>query len=359
MPHRHLPKSPNLRHLRDQARDLLRGHQTGDPASLHRIREFHPGFRHLTDERSKETGFRLADAQLTIAREYAFESWPKLKSAIESGSVPDESLPFKDRIADPLFREAVCQIDAGDVEGLRRLLAEDRQLARQRVYISASDYFGQPSLLQFVAQNPVRQESMPRAVEIAQAILDAGPSQADVTDTLGLIATGRVPRENGVQEALIDLLCRHGARVENLDGVLAHGEFAAAEALLRHGARLTLPAAAALGRLAEFEKLLPSASPDDRHLGLALAAQFGRVPILKRLLGSGEDPNRYNPPGAHAHSTPLHQAVIHGQEEAVRLLLSAGARKDIRDTLFQGTALGWAEYAKLPTMVELLRDHSR
>lgn len=358
MPHRSLPPHPDLRHLRDQARALQRGHRAGDPAVLQRIREFHPEFRSLTDEQSVARSFRLADAQLAIAREYKFESWPKLKVAVQSSTVPDESLPFTERIGDPVFREAVRLVDAGDVEGLRRLLAQRPALARQRVYFSASAYFGMPGLLQFVAQNPIRQESMPRAVEIAEAILDAGPSKDDVTDTLGLVATGRVPRENGVQAALIDLLCRHGATVGNLNGVLAHGEFAAVEALLRHGAPLTLPAAAALGRLSEFENLLPSASPEDRHLALALAAQFGRAPVLRRLLDAGEDPNRYNPPGAHAHSTPLHQAVVNGQEEAVRLLLAAGARQDIPDTLFQGTALGWAEHANLPSMVALLSGHA-
>src|SRR5215471_12066240 len=51
-----LPDRPNLRHLKDQAKDL---HKAGRAASL-------------------------ADAQFQIARLYGFASWPKLKAHVES-----------------------------------------------------------------------------------------------------------------------------------------------------------------------------------------------------------------------------------------------------------------------------------
>jgi hypothetical protein len=53
---RALPDRPNLRHLKDQAKDLLKA---GNARSL-------------------------SDAQLQIAREYGFPSWPKLKAHIDS-----------------------------------------------------------------------------------------------------------------------------------------------------------------------------------------------------------------------------------------------------------------------------------
>jgi ankyrin repeat protein len=43
------------------------------------------------------------------------------------------------------------------------------------------------------------------------------------------------------------------------------------------------------------------------------------------LLDAGEDPNRYNLEGNHAHSTLLHQAVLTGNEAVVRLLVEHGA----------------------------------
>jgi ankyrin repeat protein len=55
-PNRQLPSHPNLRHLKDQAKDLLKN---GAAASI-------------------------ADAQLQIAHLYGFASWPKLKAHVES-----------------------------------------------------------------------------------------------------------------------------------------------------------------------------------------------------------------------------------------------------------------------------------
>lgn len=356
MPHRPLPANPSFVHLRNQARDLLRLFGEGDPAGLQRIREFHPRSKGLDDAQIRSMPFRLSDAQLTIAREYSFASWPALKEALEVGSMPDPATPLEDHIVDAHFREAVRRIDAGDAVGLRGLLAGHPHLVRQHVYFSASDYFGRPGLLQFIAQNPIRQRRMPNVVEVARVILDAGPGQADMNDALGLVSTGCVPRECGVQIELIDLLCARGARPGSLLGVLAHGEFAAAEALLRNGAELRLPAAAALNLKPEFDRLLPTAIPQERHEALALSAQWGQLEPLRALTAQGEDLNRYNPPGAHAHSTPLHQAVVHGQREAVQMLLDAGARKDIPDTLWSGTARGWALHEGREEMLELLGD---
>ena len=63
------------------------------------------------------------------------------------------------------------------------------------------------------------------------------------------------------------------------------------------------------------------------------------------LLDAGEDPNRYNPVGCHAHSTPLHQAALAGHLDVVRLLVERGARLDLRDIHHRGTPLDWAKHA--------------
>jgi hypothetical protein len=65
-----------------------------------------------------------------------------------------------------------------------------------------------------------------------------------------------------------------------------------------------------------------------------------------RLLDAGEDSNRYNPRSHHARSTPLHQAAWSGHESVVRLLVERGARLDIRDTIHEGTPLGWTQYGR-------------
>ncbi len=80
--------------------------------------------------------------------------------------------------------------------------------------------------------------------------------------------------------------------------------------------------------------------------------------IVRLLLDAGEDPNRYNPKGNHGHSTPLHQAVWSGHAAVVRLLVERGARLDIKDTIYEGTPLGWAEYGGRAEIAEYLRAQS-
>jgi ankyrin repeat protein len=114
-----------------------------------------------------------------------------------------------------------------------------------------------------------------------------------------------------------------------------------------------------LGLADDAAGLLPSADAEARHRALSLAAQHGQAEIVRLLLEVGEDPNRYNLEGNHAHTTPLHQAVLGGHEAVVRLLVERGARLDIRDTLWQGTPLGWALHGggkAHPHMADCLRS---
>lgn len=269
----------------------------------------------------------------------------------------DLSLPFHERIADPAFRRAVDLLDAGDVDGLEAHLNAHPNLVHQRVAFEGGSYFQNPSLLEFAAENPIRHGKLPaNIVQAARVILEAGAKndRAALNETLRLVSTGRIARECGVQIALIDLLCGYGADPNHaMPG--AHGEFAAAHALLARGARVDLPVAAALGRTEDAGRLLDAASPEDRHRALALAAQFGHTEIVRLLLDAGEDPNRYNPPGFHAHSTPLHQAAFAGHDETVRLLVERGARLDLKDITWQGTPEGWALHEGRTKIADYLR----
>lgn len=67
---RPLPPRPSLEFEHKQAKALLRRLRAGDPISIARARTRHPVL-----DVSK---LRLADAQLVIAREYGFTSWPRL-----------------------------------------------------------------------------------------------------------------------------------------------------------------------------------------------------------------------------------------------------------------------------------------
>jgi hypothetical protein len=360
MPVKPLPPNPNLDHLKNQAKDLLWSHASRDPQAAQRIREFHPKFSGSTDVAIFDAPLKLSDGQLTIARERGFASWTRLKRHIEKPTQADNlTLPPHQRIEDPTLRRAVELLDAGDVEALRAHLNNHPNLVHQHVLLEGGNYFQNPTLLEFVAENPIRRGTLPpNIVEVAKAILDAGEKddQSTLDETLGLVCSGRVTRECGVQLALIDLLCDYGASPDcAMLPALPHGEFDAVRALLRRGARMELPVAAALGRDEGALRGLSNASAEDRQRALALAAQFGHAKIVRLLLDAGEDPNRYNPVGFHSHSTPLHQAAAAGHDAVVRLLVQRGARLDVKDTLWQGTPAGWANHEGRTEIEKYLR----
>jgi|SRR5579859_164057 len=346
MPVRALPPKPNLDHLKYQAKDLLREHSQRELGAAQRIREFHPGFISATDGEIFEARLKLSDAQLTIAREAGFASWARLKRHIEKPTRADElSRPYHERIEDAVFRRGVELLDAGDEAGLRAHLRQHPDIVRQRVVFEGGNYFQNPTLLEFVAENPVRHGRLPEnVIAVAKVILDAGVEQAALNETLGLVATGRVARECRVQVALLDLLCDYGADPNSAVHAALNDEPEAVGALLRRGARMDLPVAAALGRIEDARRLLATAESRDRHRALALASQFGHVELVSLLLDAGEDANRYNPVGCHSHSTPLHQAAVAGHIEVVRLLVERGARVDTKDILWRGSPADWAKH---------------
>jgi len=348
MPVRPLPSNPNLDHLKYQAKDLLKEHTAHTPGVAQRIREFHPRFGRATDAEIFDAQLSLSDAQLAIAREYGFPSWARLKAHVAKPALSGQlNRPHHERIEDATFHRAAELLDAGDAAGLRAHLQQHPDLVHQHVSFEGGNYFRNPTFLEFVAENPVRHGTLPaNIVDVTRVILDAGAAQSAMNETLMLVSTGRVPRECGMQLPLIDLLCDHGADPNSaIHAAALHGEFEAVNALIRRGARIDLPVAAALGRFEDARRLLAGASREDRHLALTLAADFGHVEIVRLLLDAGEDPNRYNPVGGHSHTTPLHQAAGRGHDEVVRLLVERGARLDLKDILWRATPADWARHA--------------
>jgi hypothetical protein len=347
MPVRPLPSNPNLEHLKYQARDLKKLHAVRDRGAAQRIREFHPLCRELSDEAIFERKVSLSDAQLTIARERGFKSWPRLKAYVESPELAEKiRLPRHELIEDVAFRRAVDLLDGGDAAGLREHLKRHPKLVHQRPEFEGWNYFRNPTLLEFIAENPVRHGSLPKnIVEVAKVILDAGPDQASRNTTLALAATGSVALQTGATVPLIELLCEYGADPdEAINAAALHGSLLAVRTLLQLGARMTLPIAAALNSVADVQRLLVSANREERHLALAIASQIGWTDVVRALLDAGEDPNRYNPVGGHSHTTPLHQAALIGNDALVHLFIERGASPNTRDLMWGGTPADWAKH---------------
>jgi hypothetical protein len=361
MPTKRLPSRPSLDHLKHQASDLLRDRIAGEPAACHRIREFHPRFHSSSDVQIQQARFALSDAYLAIAREYGFASWARLREHLANSI--DLDRPPHERIDDPVFRMAVDLADDADIEGLRAYLSQHPSLVHRRVVLEGDNYFRNPSLLEFIAENPVRRGRLsPDVVEVAKVILESGArtDRLAMDSTLSLVCSGRVARECGVQLLLIRLLCKYGANAGGaMSAAISHGEFAAATELQLCGAQVEITAAAAMGRVEIVGEKLPVSTPEARHIALALACQHGHVEVVKLLLDAGENPDRYNPVGFHAHSTPLHQAAFAGHFDVVRLLEERGACLDRKDIHYNATPAEWAEYAGRSDIAEYLRTHGR
>jgi HEAT repeat protein len=78
------PSRPNLEQLKKQAKDLLKTHRSGGHSARNRFLESHPRFSRSSAVDIQSTKISLADAQLVVAREYGFSSWPSLKLHVES-----------------------------------------------------------------------------------------------------------------------------------------------------------------------------------------------------------------------------------------------------------------------------------
>jgi len=78
-PARALRTNPDLDQLRRQAKELLEGFRSGSPAAVAEVSTYYRGADPAT--------LALHDAQLVLARSYGLESWPKLKSRVQGGTV--------------------------------------------------------------------------------------------------------------------------------------------------------------------------------------------------------------------------------------------------------------------------------
>jgi len=263
---------------------------------------------------------------------------------------------------DALFREAVAAIDDGDnrrLDGLLRAhpeLVRDRLRSpgdwlRSRVGDALDGFFAEPYLLWFVAEDPVRNDTLPPNIaDVARTIIaaterearDSLPEQLDYA--LSLVAWSWVAHRCGVQLELIDVLADAGAPLDGKpENALVNGHFDAARRLIERGAKLTLSTALLLERWDDAERLARSAPAAEKQDALVLAALNGRADALVVLLRNGTDVNTRSA-NIHAHATPLHHAVCSGSIEAVKLLVDAGADLGVADDAEGATPLGWAEY---------------
>jgi ankyrin repeat protein len=278
---------------------------------------------------------------------------PAIEAARRSGAADKAAIvELLDRpvIRDPSFKAAVTALQHGDARELRRLLDAEPRLLREHIVepecyreVQRPQYFRDPRLFWFIANNPTLMKRMPaNMVEMADVMIARGVDQADIDYALELVMTSAPAREQGLQIPLLERLLEAGAKAtpQAIDMTLAHRELAPIDALLRAGHPMTAPIAAALGRTDRLKELLRGASASEVHSALSLAAVNGHTEAARLALDAGADVDAFMV--VHRHSTPLHQAALDENLELMALLLARGARTDIADTLWDGTPLDWA-----------------
>lgn len=368
-----LTPRPNLEQYRKLAKDLIKACKSSDatavrawalrwidrlatlqhqPKTLQTADDVNASARRVEEfSRTQFSGGRcsLTTAHFVIARAHGFASWPKFASHLES---------LEDRASMvAAFETATVAVVTGDTGTLRRLLHAHPRLARAR---STREH--RATLLHYVSANGVegyRQVSPKNSGEIAEMLIAAGADVNATTDVydgkctaLGLVATSSPPFAAGVQREVIDVLLKHGARMDLqgsvghdgllVQGCLANGQLQAAEYLARRGAPLDLESAAGLGRVDDVERLVARASRKEIIAAFSMACAYGRAPVIDCLLAHGRvDVDTELKSHGDGH-TGLHVAAFHGQLGAVKVLLQRGAHIDAVDKTWNTPPLQWA-----------------
>jgi ankyrin repeat protein len=372
-----LPDRPDLGQLRRRAKELRDAARAGDAAAVQRLVRHHP---------TPPTGpVRLAAAQLVIARELGFPSWPALTAALEAGAAARRTLAafladsVDDRMrqaagilrADPVIAERSLAAAAvlGDAAAVRAHLAADPGAA-----VALDEERGWPPLLYacYSRWPRVEPDRAPGLAEVVRLLLAAG-ADANTNDggqrRYHSALRGSVEVNNpDVTEALLNAGA-HPDPGQPIADATAHRDLRCLRLLLSHGARVAStwavgaavfndnPGAAALvlDALATAGGSPASAAGPARAASAASdelpdAAANASVAVVEALLNAGADPQATDSEGISA----LRLAVRAGRSETAAKLRAFGAVEDGTEVdRFLGACLN----ADRPAVERLLADH--
>ena len=376
-PTRAMRANPDLDQLKRQARELLEAYRARTPEALAEVRFYH--------SRAAAEAFALHDAQFVLARSYGFESWPKLKAAVDGVTATKlhEAAERGDiETARALLKRRPEIVDLGrgemralhmavlrcDLEMTRLLLefgadpeggiwpnrdaTSPYVMARDRGYDAIFDLMRE-ALAKRGARGPkgpteatrkLHQAYLSGSEEAMVAVFDEHPELGEMRPGDGVGMLHQMAGKGAF--LLMQWLLDHGADVNQkseqgwtpLD-FAATGKAGAwlfdnrqfeqvAKFLLERGAHLSPLSAATLGR---WDYLAACSKEQLEGKGVLEAAVKGNHPdVLLRLLDLGLDPDERVQVGSIEEQTwsasgPLFQAVILGRIDMARLLLERGA----------------------------------
>jgi ankyrin repeat protein len=376
-PTRAMRENPDLDQLKRQAKELLEAYRASSPEAVAEVRAYH----HTA---TPET-FALHDAQFVLARSYGFESWPKLKAAVDGVTAAKlheavESGDLETTRQLLLRRPEIVDLGRGEMRAvhmavLRRNLDMTKLLlefganpdggiwphreatspyviARDRGYEEIVDVLDMIRR-QRGARGPKGPTEAARKLQRAYqsgsdeamvAVFDEHPDLAEMCPSNGLTLLHQMAGYGAL--AVMKWLLAHGADVNRKceqgwtpldysatgrggDWLFDKDKFErVAGLLLEHGAQLSPLSAAALGRWDYLEKC-PKQDLEGKGV-LEAAVKGNHLDVLQRLLDLDLDPDERTQVGHLAEQSwsaggPLFQAVILNRMEMARLLLARGA----------------------------------
>jgi uncharacterized protein len=313
-----LPVRPDLRQLRIQAKDLLRRARAGDGAARARIE-------------AVSGRLQLSSAQLAIAREYGFPSWPRLKAEVDRREL----------------------LNRRDVAGLRALFAEHPELATENLehwcdHPRGASPLGYIAMLRFDAPRLGLEPIADGTDQVARLLVEAGARvEGDEQDRETPLITAASYGDAAVARVLIEAGADlEVAAADDAGGVpggtaLLHaavfGNTEVVDLLAAAGARVDgVVLAAAVG---DVSTCLTDATPlEERVRALTMAAGHDRVAVIEQLLAAGTPVDSVDAWGW----TALQAAAENGRPASVRTLLAAGADPARRDADRGLTPLEWS-----------------
>ena len=283
-----LPSRPNLEQLKNQAKELFKTYKKADAEALERIRANHPDYSNTAKTEIRAATLSLSDAQLVIAREYGFASWPRLKEHVES-LLLETAKPIE------LFRRAFKTDDAVFLRKLIERFPEMKSKVNEPVAA-----FDSPAIIHV------------RSPEMLDALLEAG---ADINARSRWWAGGF--------------------------GLLDSAKPELAAYAIKRGAIVDSHAAARLGMMEKLRELI-TANPTLVHArggdGQTPLHFAGTIQVAEFLLEHGADIDARD---VDHESTPA-QWMLRERQEIARYLVRRGCKTDI----LMAAALGDSELVR-------------
>jgi len=354
-----LPTRPSLEQLRKQAKELCRDARAKNPAAIARLRA------HVAQPTRQAwlESTTLADAQFVLAREYGFESWPRLKRHVEAVERPRD---FDEAIWGRETWPFLIAVYEGREAPVREMLHADPSLARaEYAYMQPLHYAvrgGRERMVRLLVDagadpqaegwagrigddTPLARARDREQVEIVSLLEDAvvRPRAAAPERNVRTTSEWRELENemfkicgNGDAAAALEMIRAHpGIAQAGLYEAVHHDHASVMRLLLDHGADPTIPWRWACW----YTPLMHS-----------LRYTEPRYQIAQWLLDAGVKPDETNGLGM----ATLHILANEGATAAAAWLLDRGADIHLRDREFESTPLAWAARAGREDMVAFL-----